>query len=132
MVAFVRSLEDALNEGDFAHGLQQVSRRGWPAARYRCPCGAVVEPGRLVDCRSLPSVGQPWACDGCISTWQREGRSVDGGPPPRDSKEWRIRWAQLHGAPQAVIDKLNAMREKEPYVHIERERRNTRRPPSVE
>ena len=109
----IRNLQQVIDAGE-PHGLTPILTRRRPV-RYYCSCGALVPAGQLMDCRSTPTVGQPWACDGCISTWQREGIAKDGGGPPVDSKEWRIRWAQMHGAPQGVVDKLSAMRDKAPY-----------------
>lgn len=88
--------------------------RGAPEVRYRCPCGAHVQPARLIDCRSLP-IEQDWACDGCWTRWCREGVIFDDGEPIPDRREWQRRWLKAHGAPDDVVAKVTLSRPVEPY-----------------
>lgn len=82
--------------------------------QYRCPCGSYRVPDLLVDTRGL-DVGQDWACDGCWSTWERQGLSVDGEARPADRIAWKERWLRAHGAPAAVVAKQQRRRLVDPY-----------------
>ena len=109
------TLRDALDNGETpdikTHVFKRRPGRGdqTPTVRYVCECGAQRPPELLVDVRNLP-IGGAFVCDGCWSTWRREGRVVDAGSAPANRKEWTRRWAQALGAPKSLLDKIDAGR----------------------
>lgn len=50
--------------------------------KVRCPCGSLAFPQTMVDVRSFDAVlteGQEFACDGCISDWERNKKPLKAG-----------------------------------------------------
>lgn len=89
--------------------LESRQKPGKRHTEYLCSCGTWRPAFMIVDVRAL-AIGQDYACDNCWTDWERRGVVVDGGAEPQNRKEWRERWAQAHGAPQEVIDKIKQTR----------------------
>ncbi len=86
--------------GDVLKSSEGRDGRTW----VRCPnCRRRVLPIVLVDLRAINAFGEDWACDGCWTGWQREGRIVGGEPLTLE------RWVTLHDAPASVRDKMRAI-----------------------
>lgn len=95
-----KTLLDAINSGE------SVSVDQDRAGRYKCPnCGVGRPAAAIVDVRHLP-IEEEFCCDCCWTTWEREERSIDGGPVTRT--EWRERWAKALNAPPEVVEKISS------------------------
>ena len=118
MTWHIPNLQDALNAGTAAREDFQWRQLRGRSEQAQCACGAWRRPTMLTNVARLPGVVQNWACDGCLTHWERTGVDVDSNGPVADRKAWRLRVAAAMGAPDSVIEKVRGTRQPSPYGRI--------------
>lgn len=61
--------------------------------RHRCDCGGYAFAQIMVDVRSF-DIGGDFACDGCISHWERTMEPINSGDVFLHRHEWRAKFAE--------------------------------------
>ena len=92
---------------DFAHGLSIINPiKGSDEFKVECQCGCWCWPFQMIDVRSVAGIAADFACDGCMTKFERNLDDVDGTGKSKTKEEFRKKLLTIFNAPQAMIDKV--------------------------
>lgn len=80
------------------------------AVKTQCPCGGWAFPQIMIDVRGFHNIltdGQEFACDGCISKWERTLRPISPGDEYLIRHEFRAKFNQVkNGQPDIAAEQV--------------------------